>query len=78
MALSLTLVGSAMAGTITITPPTGVASDAVNTYNVYKVFDAVYSASGISYKLVDGKTTAPAGFSVDSAGNVTYDGTSSP
>lgn len=57
---------------ITITPPNGIKSA---TYKVYKVFDAVPGANGtISYKLVDGKTTAPAGFTVDAAGNVTYTG----
>ena len=57
---------------ITITPPNGVKS---TTYKVYKVFDAVPGANGtISYTLVSGKTTAPAGFTVDAAGNVTYTG----
>ena len=45
-----------------------------NTYKIYKVFDATTSGDNISYKLVSGKTTAPAGFSVDTAGNVTYAG----
>jgi len=77
LALAMILmVGAAMAGTITITPPTGVDADSTNVYRVYKVFDAVASDAGISYKLVSGKTTAPAGFSVDTAGNVTYSGTS--
>ena len=76
LALAMILmVGAAFAGTITISPPEGVASDAVNTYKIYKVFDAVVGNGGISYKLVSGKTTAPAGFTVDSAGNVTYTGT---
>ena len=61
-------------GTITITPPTGVDTDATNTYKIYKVFDADGNGTNISYKLVSGKTTAPAGFTVDKAGNVTYSG----
>ena len=63
-------------GTITITlPTTEVAPTADSTYTVYKVFDATVGANGkISYKLVSGKTTAPTGFTVDTAGNVTYDG----
>lgn len=56
-------------GTITITNPT-----AGNTYKVYKVFDADGNGTNISYKLVAGKTEAPAGFTVDKAGNVTYSG----
>ena len=61
-------------GSITITPPDDVDTDVAITYNIYKVFDADASADGskISYKLVNGKTTAPAGFTVDTAGNVTY------
>ena len=74
LTLVLSLSASALAGTITITPPTGLDASATNTYTIYKVFDAVQSNAGISYKLVDGKTTAPAGFSVDNAGNVTYSG----
>ena len=66
---------AASTGSITITPPEGVANDAVNTYKIYKVFDAVGNGTNISYKLVEGKTTAPAGFNVDAAGNVTYSGT---
>lgn len=63
-------------GTITITPPAGVNANATNTYKIYKVFDAVGDGStSISYKLVSGKNTAPAGFTVDTAGNVTYSGT---
>ena len=65
-------------GSITITPPDDVDTDVAITYNINKVFDADASADGskISYKLVNGKTTAPAGFTVDTAGNVTYNGTS--
>lgn len=62
-------------GSITITPPEGVNAGATNTYKIYKVFDAVGDGTNISYKLVDGKTTVPAGFTVDDAGNVTYSGT---
>jgi len=54
--------------TITITPPSGVASDATNTYTVYKVFNATANESAISYKSLDG--TAPTGFVVDDASNV--------
>ena len=62
-------------GSITITPPENVDTDATITYNVYKVFDADGNGTAISYKLVSGKTAAPAGFTVDEAGNVTYAGT---
>lgn len=61
-------------GSITITPPAGVNADATNTYKIYKVFDADGNGDSISYKLVEGKTTAPAGFTVDEAGNVAYAG----
>ena len=78
LALAMILmVSAAFAGTITITPPTGLDANAQNTYTIYKVFDGVYSGGNISYRLVSGKTTAPTGFSVDSAGNVTYVGTTS-
>lgn len=62
-------------GSITITPPDDVDTDATITYNVYKVFDADGNGTAISYKLVSGKTEAPAGFTVDTAGNVSYSGT---
>lgn len=62
-------------GSITITPPTGTEDGTTNTYKIYKVFDADGSGDAISYKLVKGKTTAPAGFTVDAGGNVTYTGT---
>ena len=63
-------------GSITITPPADVDPDVDITYTIYKVFDADASEDGskISYKLVEGKTTAPAGFTVDTAGNVKYAG----
>jgi uncharacterized lipoprotein YehR (DUF1307 family) len=61
-------------GSITITPPANVDTSATITYKVYKVFDAVAAGDNISYKLVSGKTTAPAGFTVDGGGNVTYTG----
>jgi fimbrial isopeptide formation D2 family protein/LPXTG-motif cell wall-anchored protein len=79
LALTMTVVGSAMAAelttgtkgadkTITITPPNGVAADATNTYTVYKIFNADSNGTAISYKSIDG--TAPAGFVVDDAQNV--------
>jgi fimbrial isopeptide formation D2 family protein/LPXTG-motif cell wall-anchored protein len=54
--------------TITITPPENVASDATNTYTVYKVFNATTDGDNIAYKSLDG--TAPAGFVVDIDNNV--------
>ena len=54
--------------TITITPPSGVAADAENTYTVYKVFNATTDGTNIAYKSLDG--TAPAGFVVDIDNNV--------
>lgn len=54
--------------TITITAPTGVATDAENIYTIYKVFNAETNGTNISYKSLDG--TAPAGFVVDDAQNV--------
>ena len=71
-----TMVFAAGTGSITITPPDDVDTTQTITYNIYKVFDADGNGSAISYKLVSGKTTAPAGFTVDTAGNVTYSGTS--
>ena len=62
-------------GSITITPPEKVDTDATITYKVYKVFDADGNGTAISYKLISGKTAAPAGFTVDEAGNVSYSGT---
>lgn len=62
-------------GTITITPPAGLEDTVKSTYKIYKVFDASGNGTNISYRLVDGKTTAPAGFKVDTAGNVEYEGT---
>ena len=66
---------SGLTGTITITPPDSTIASASNAYKIYKVFDA--SGDGeksISYRLVPGKTNAPAGFTVDTAGNVIYSG----
>lgn len=62
-------------GSITLKLPADFTNGA--TYNIYKVFDANVSVDGnnVSYKLVSGKTTVPAGFNVDTAGNVTYAGT---
>lgn len=76
MVLSLaTTAFAAGTGTITITPPDNIDADVTNTYKIYKVFDAVGDGTNISYKLVEGKENAPAGFNVDDAGNVTYTGT---
>jgi len=58
-------------GTITITNTT-----ADNVYKVYKVFDANGDGTHIVYNLVNGKTNAPAGFTVDGNGYVTYTGDS--
>lgn len=61
--------------TITIKTPAGIDADATNTYTIYKVFDAVASEDGISYKLMSSANGAvPDGFTVDAAGNV-YIGT---
>ena len=71
-----TSVFAAGTGTITINvPQTQQPTTEATTYKIYKVFDADGNGTAISYKLVDGKTTAPTGFSVDTAGNVTYAGT---
>lgn len=75
MILSLATTAFAATGTITITPPDGVAADEQITYTIYKVFDAVGDGTNISYKLVSGKDTAPTGFAVDAEGNVSYVGT---
>ena len=70
-----TMAFAAGTGTITITVPTEEQAPTVaTTYEIYKVFDADGNGTAISYKLVNGKTTAPDGFSVDAAGNVTYAG----
>lgn len=69
-------------GAITITPPTGLQSDDETTYKIYKVFDATVNPDDntkVSYKLCTGDTLSQAmiaaGFSVDAAGNVTFNGT---
>ena len=59
---------------ITVTLPTvPEGSTANNTYTIYKVFDATVSGTNIAYQLVDGKTTAPTGFTVKN-GYVTHEG----
>lgn len=64
---------------ITITLPTSKTAPTKEvTYKIYKVFDATSEGTeggAISYTLVNGKTTVPTGFSVDTAGNVSYNGT---
>lgn len=81
MILSLSLTGFAATVTpdsldgpasITVNLPEGVTAS--NTYQIYKIFDATTNGTSISYTLVEGKTEAPAGFTVDTAGNVTYAG----
>lgn len=64
---------SGKGGSATITVNSAEAS---NTYKIYKVFNAKSdgTSTNISYQLVSGKTTAPDGFSVDAAGNVSYNG----
>ena len=71
LAMSLTSFAEGT-GTITITPPSGTPGTAENTYKIYKVFEADGNGTNISYKLVSGKTTVPAGFEKDDAGNVLY------
>lgn len=74
LTVGVTSAFAAGGGTITVTN-----ARVGETYSVYKVFDAVGDGTGatgkISYKLMPGKKDAPAGFSVDGAGNVTYSGT---
>ena len=77
MSMGITAAFAADTGTITITPPSGLDASATNTYKVYKVFDAFVNADDntkVSYKLCSGDTLSAAmtaaGFSVDSAGNV--------
>ena len=73
----ITLCAVASAATITINPPANTDAEAQNTYNIYKIFDAVVNTADntkVSYKLPSGITTPPTGFSVDTAGNVTYTG----
>ena len=78
MVMGLAVTASAADDTgfsISITAPAGV--DTVK-YNVYKVFNATTNeAGGITYTLVDGKTTVPTGFSADPDNYVTYNGTGS-
>ena len=75
-----TAAGTEVTGTITITPPENTLATSSNTYKIYKVFEASGYKSEteerISYRLVEGKDTVPAGFEVDKAGNVKYVGTS--
>ena len=75
LALAMVLmVGAAFAandGTITITPPANNPADAQNSYAIYKVFDGVGDGDGhISYTKMASKEGMPAGFELDSAGNV--------
>lgn len=83
MALLLSLSVNGFAATVTPADPAGPASITVNipegvtepnTYKIYKVFDATAKDGNISYTLPADKTTPPAGFEVDAAGNVAYSG----
>lgn len=77
--LTMALGGTVFAagnGKIKITPPDGTDDGATNTYKVYKVFDADGDGTNISYKLRPNHQAAPTGFSVDTAGNVSYSGSS--
>lgn len=71
LAMTTTTFAAGTTGTITI-------NDAIkdNVYKVYKVFNASGNGRDIAYTLIDGKTTAPAGFRVDENGNVVYADTS--
>ena len=70
MAAALTEVTAGADHSITITPPDGTPDTVENTYTIYRVFDADTDGSGISYKLLSTASGAPAGFTVDDAGNV--------
>ena len=80
IAIPAMAVDSSQGGSASITitlPTTEVAPTTTTTYKIYKVFDATSNGSdAIAYRLVEGKTAAPAGFTVDAVGNVTYSGTS--
>ena len=66
--------GASGSASITVALPSGVTAS--NTYKIYKVFDATTNGTSISYTLVSGKSGAPEGFTVDTAGNVSFSGTS--
>ena len=73
LTLALTMsVCSALAGSITVTPPDNTTADSENTYTLYKVFDAVTNGTNYSYKLTANHATAPTGFILDDAGNVYF------
>ncbi len=87
VALVLALSVTAFAATITkadgVTGPASITvhipeitdgRTANNIYKIYKVFDAMLTpdGTGISYTLVDGKTTAPDGFQVGPGGSIKY------
>ena len=79
MVMAMGITAFAATGTITITPPAGTDSSATNTYKIYKVFDAVASDAGISYKVMASKAgmALPTGFVTDASGNVIH-GTKDP
>ncbi len=79
LAIGITAYAAATTGPASITvqlPTTPEGYTADNEYKIYRIFDATLTpdGTGISYTLVDGKTTPPAGFTVDGAGNVHYAG----
>lgn len=61
---------------ITVNLPENHGATADNTYKIYKVFNATTDGTNISYTLVDGKTTVPAGFKLEN-GYVSYNGSGS-
>lgn len=76
LVMIMALATTAFAAQITVNVPDypdGYDTTQEITYNIYKVFDATKDGDNISYKLVDGKTTAPDGFTADDNGYVTYD-----
>jgi fimbrial isopeptide formation D2 family protein/LPXTG-motif cell wall-anchored protein len=71
LALTLTLVGAAMATTVETAKITIEDANPGQTYTFYRVFDAVIGSAGVSYKVIPGHTL-PANdyFTVDAQGNV--------
>ena len=69
--MSLALVGSAMATTVETSKITIKDANPGQTYTFYRVFDAVISSAGVSYKVISGKTLPDNDhFVEDAQGNV--------